>query len=181
MRRSVAIAALALSLAGCVSAPAPLQPRLETDLQSLKTRLLVLVQEERTRAGVNRAPLALDPELAKAAQAHSADMAAKGSFDTDNPEGNVAVATLLRDPDFQGFVGENSAEQYFADGAGFDPDAMARGFIAIWMASPMHRSNILDPRFDRIGIGVSLTGNAIYATEVFATDLGLPPPRDAMR
>lgn len=177
MKRRIALAVLALSLTGCASVPAPMQPRLETKLQALKTSLLLLVQQERVRAGVNTRPLALDSELAMAAQAHSADMAAKGSFDTDNPEGNVAVATLLRDPDFQGFVGENSAEQYFTIGARFDPDAVARGFLAIWMASPMHRSNILDPRFDRIGIGVSVRGNAIYASEVFATDLGLSPRR----
>jgi uncharacterized protein YkwD len=172
MRRRFAPFAFAVALAGCATTP-PQRPPVATDVEALKARLLALVEQERRDAGIMAKPLAFDPELATAAQAHSNDMAAKDSFDTENPDGNVAVASLLRDPNFQGFVGENAAKEYFSLGSGFDPDMMARGLLAIWMQSPSHRSNILDARFDRTGIGVAIRGNAVFAAEVFATDLGL--------
>ena len=36
-----------------------------------------------------------------------------------------------------------------------------------WMKSPGHRKNILDGRFNKIGIGVKRRGNMFYATQVF--------------
>jgi len=102
----------------------------------------------------------------------------KRSFDTKNPNGNLAVNTLLsRDPKFVGFFAENSAAQYFTPSQGLDPESMARGFLQIWLESPSHRNNLMYRDFDRTGIGVAVNGNAIYAAEVFATDLGLPEPR----
>jgi uncharacterized protein YkwD len=169
---------LALALAGCANAPSPSQPpAIGMKVEALKMRLFALVQEERRRMDMSARPLALDPELSVAAQAHSNDMAAKGSFDTGTP--NVAIRTLLQDPNFHGYVGENSAEQYFSLATGFDPDTIARGFLAIWMASPSHESNLLDVRFDRTGIGIAVRGNQIYAAEVFATDLGQSQPRQS--
>jgi uncharacterized protein YkwD len=34
-----------------------------------------------------------------------------------------------------------------------------------WMDSPLHRKNILSPKYDRQGIGVAISGNDIYITE----------------
>jgi uncharacterized protein YkwD len=136
---------------------------------AIKSRLLVLVAAEREKAGAKS--LRLDPQLAEAAQAHSDDMARKRSFDTMNPNGNLAVNLLLRDPRFGGFVAENSAAQYFSPAAGIDPDAMAQGFLQIWLQSPSHRQNVIYKEFDRAGIGVAVNGNTIYASTVFAADL----------
>ena len=137
----------------------------------MKTRLLVLVAEERAKAGAKS--LRLDPQLVAAAQAHSDDMARKRSFDSMNPDGNLAVNILLRDPRFGGYVAENSAAQYFTPAAGLDPDAMARGFLNIWLASPSHHQNVVYRDFDRAGIGIAVNGNQVYAAAVFATDFGL--------
>jgi uncharacterized protein YkwD len=166
-----------LLIAGCASAPGPVPPPIQQEVALLKERLFVLIEEERHRLNAQAKPLALDPELSAAAQAHSDDMASKRSFDTMNPDGNLAVNTLLHDPKFRGFVGEISAAQYFTPAAGFDPDAYARGFLAIWLNSPDHRNNLSYANFDRTGIGVAVNGNTIYVAEVFATDLGLPDPQ----
>lgn len=168
MTRAVAFLIVAVLLAGCAGLRAP---RYEQELAAMRARLLVLVEEERVRAGAKS--LRVDPQLAAAAQAHSDDMAKKRSFDTMNPDGNLAVNILLRDPRFGGFVAENSAAQYFSPAAGIDPDAMAQGFLQIWLASPSHRLNVVYREFDRAGIGIAVNGNAIYAAALFATDFGL--------
>ena len=168
---------VAVALAACASAPAPKpSPSLEFQMGALKERLFVLVEAERHRLNEHARPLILDPGLMRAAQTHSEDMAKKRSFDVENPNGNLAVNTLLTDPKFRGFVGENSAAQYFTPMAGFDPETYARGFLDIWLKSPDHRTNLMYAAFDKTGIGIAVNGNAIYAAELFATDLGLPEP-----
>ncbi|HMI97166.1 MAG TPA: CAP domain-containing protein [Micropepsaceae bacterium] len=169
---------VAFALAACASAPVPkAPPSLEVQVGALKERLFVLVEAERHRLNDRAKPLILDPELMRAAQTHSEDMAKKRSFDVGNPDGNLAVNTLLADPKFRGFVGENSAAQYFTPRAGFDPDTYARGFLDIWLKSPDHRTNLMYEAFDKTGIGIAVNGDAIYAAELFATDLGLPEPQ----
>ena len=164
----VVVLFIAVLLAACAGVRTP---SYEQQLTAMKSRLLVLVAEERAKAGAKS--LRLDPQLTAAAQAHSDDMARKRSFDAMNPDGNLAVNLLLRDPRFGGFVGENSAAQYFSPAAGIDPDAMAQGFLRIWLASPSHRMNVIYRDFDRAGIGIAVSGNAVYAATVFATDYGL--------
>jgi uncharacterized protein YkwD len=169
---------LALALAACANKPvSPGVPPLEIEMSVLKERLFVLVEAERRRLNSEAKPLILDPELMRAAQTHSDDMASKRSFDAGNPDGNLAINTLLSDPKFRGFVGENSAAQYFTPGARIDPDTYAKGFLDIWLKSPDHRMNLTYPAFDKTGIGIAVNGNTIYAAELFATDLGLPEPQ----
>ena len=162
----VVVLFIAVLLTACVGLR---QPSYDQQVAAIKSRLLVLVAAEREKAGAKS--LRLDPQLAEAAQAHSDDMARKRSFDTMNPNGNLAVNLLLRDPRFGGFVAENSAAQYFSPAAGIDPDAMAQGFLQIWLQSPSHRQNVIYKEFDRAGIGVAVNGNTIYASTVFAADL----------
>jgi uncharacterized protein YkwD len=164
----VVVLLVAVLLAACAGLR---PPNYDQQVAAIKARLLVLVEEERARAGAKS--LRVDPQLVAAAQAHSDDMARKRSFDAMNPEGNLAVNILLRDPRFGGFVAENSAAQYFTPAAGIDPDAMAQGFLQIWLASPSHRLNVIYREFDRTGIGVAVRGNTVYAATLFATDLGL--------
>jgi len=169
--------ALAVFLAACASTPASAPAPAEDQVSALKERLFVLVEAERQHLNGEAKPLILDPELMRAAQTHSEDMAKKGSFDNGNPNGNLAVNILLDDPKFRGFVGENSAAQYFTPGTRIDPDKYARGFLEIWLKSPDHKMNLSYPRFDKTGIGIAIGGNTIYAAELFATDLGLPEPQ----
>jgi uncharacterized protein YkwD len=176
--RPVRVTACAVVLCGCAVQPtAMVQVRVEAQLDAVKENLFVLIEAEREGLNNGAKPLMLDPELMRAAQVHADDMAMKHSFDTENPEGNVAVNTLLTNPKFQGFVGENSAAQYFTPGKPIDVQSFARGFLNIWENSPDHRSNMQFPGFDRTGIGITVSGNMVYAAELFATDLGLPEPQ----
>ena len=163
---------------GCAARPMVTAPLpLNAQLDAIKERLFVLVEAERERLDSSAKPLILDPELMRAAQTHSDDMALKDSFDVDNPDGNVAVNVLLEDPKFRGFVGENSAAQYFTPGSPIDAQRFAQGFLMIWENSPDHRMNLFFPGFDRTGIGIAVRGSTIYAAELFSTDLGLPEPQ----
>jgi uncharacterized protein YkwD len=176
--KRLAILFLALALWACASQPAPQgPPPLGAQVAALKERLFVLVEAERHRLNSQAKVLILDPELMQAAQTHSDDMATKRSFDVDNPNGNLAINTLLIDPKFRGFVGENSAAQYFTPGARIDPEVYAQGFLNIWLKSPDHKMNLIYAAFDKTGIGIAVNGNTIYAAELFATDLGLPEPQ----
>ena len=163
---------------GCAARPMATAPLpLNAQLDAVKERLFVLVEAEREGLPTAAKPLILDPELMRAAQTHSDDMAMKNSFDVDNPEGNVAINVLLQNPKFRGFVAENSAAQYFTPGSPIDPQRFAQGFLTIWENSPDHRMNLFYPGFERTGIGIAVRGNTIYAAELFATDLGLPEPQ----
>ena len=173
MGRVLAPILVLLLLSACAHAPAG-PPPIAEQLAQVQQRLYRLVAEERRELNADAKPLKIDPELVDAAQAHCEAMAKKHRFDTIS-ENNVAIQHLLGDPKFQGYVVENSALQYFTPSLGIDPDAFARGFLDIWLKSPAHRANIAFAAFDRTGIGVAVSGNAIYAAEVFTTDLGLPP------
>lgn len=177
-RRFAAAAVLACFFAGCATRPAPpAQTPLQTQLNEVKQQLFLLVEAERQRLNSAAKPLMLDTELTHAAQTHADDMARKHSFDVDNPEGNVAVNTLLLNPKFRGYVAENSAAQYFTPGTPIDVQRFAEGFLSIWTNSADHRMNIEFPGFERTGIGLTVSGNMVYAAQLFATDLGLPEPQ----
>jgi uncharacterized protein YkwD len=174
--RKIRVIAWALMVCGCAARPVPAIPPSVAQLEAVKQNLFVLVEAERQQLKNGAKPLMLDPELMRAAQIHADDMAMKHSFDVENPDGNPAVNTLLLNPKFRGFVGENSAAQYFTPGRPIDAQSFARGFLNIWENSPDHRSNLGFPGFDRTGIGLTVSGNMVYAAELFATDLGLPEP-----
>ncbi len=42
---------------------------------------------------------------------------------------------------------------------------IAQSTVQGWMDSPPHRKNILSPKYDQQGIGVSISGHEIYVTE----------------
>ena len=44
---------------------------------------------------------------------------------------------------------------------------IADEIVTGWMNSPGHRQNMLDPSFDRIGVGVTFKGRTVYATQNF--------------
>ena len=176
MRRLV-IGFVLLLLAGCAAMPGRPPPLSREQLAAVRARLYALIVEERMKLNSDAKPLRLDPELTAAAQAHSDDMAKRRAFDASNAaETNIAVQRLAANPTFQGYVGENSAMQYFTPGAAIDPDAVARTFVDLWLKSPEHRGHIGFAGFDRTGVGIAANDNEIFAAQIFVTDLGLPAP-----
>ena len=100
-----------------------------------------LLNAERVERGLT--PVAVDPRLALAASRHAEDMAARGYLSHVSPEGcDVRCRTL--DVGLPGPVGENIA---FA--------ATAQAAMRMWVRSPAHLANIIDPRWRSLGSGVA--------------------------
>jgi uncharacterized protein YkwD len=160
-----------LVVAGCAGVPDGPPPPSAAQLAEVEERLFLRVGELRARQANGVMPLILDPELVMAARAHSEAMAQRRAFDSGPVEDNVAIQRLMANPRFYGFVGENSAMQYFTPEAEFDPDQLAEVFLGLWLRSDEHRNHILSNAFARTGIGVAVNGNELYAAQVFAGDL----------
>lgn len=142
----------------------------------LEQRIFELVQDERHKINPGAKPLALDSELMGIARRHSEDMAQKNYFAHASPQGVTSASLIMdEDQDFQGLLGENLAAQHFALQEGVDVETFARRFVQIWLASPAHKDNLAFAAYDRSAVGAAVGGDTIYVTELFATDLGLPP------
>lgn len=118
-------------------------------------------------------PLAFDEDVAAVARAHSADMAERGYFSHESPEGEGPDDRL--DEFFPWScrgIGENIAKV----GLGPDdaPETVAERVVSGWMDSPGHRENVLREAFDEQGIGVAITdGDYVLATQNFCSTTGL--------
>jgi uncharacterized protein YkwD len=97
--------------------------------------------------------------LEAAANEHARDMYERGFFDHVNPDGEGPAERALRAGFCHPWVGENVAE-------GFLTPASAQ---AAWEASPEHNTNMLDPRYDLVGMGHYVAPTGLhYWVQVFA-------------
>ena len=111
------------------------------------------------RAKHQLAPLRLDPALADLADFYACRLVEGGFFDHEDPFDGSTVDGRAANFGYAFLkIGENlAAGQRTIDEV-----------MAAWMASPEHRSNILDPAFMDIGIGVKLGGESgIYWVQEF--------------
>lgn len=98
---------------------------------------------ERKKNGLSE--LIKDPQLSKAAEIKLQDMFQKQYFQHVSPSGD-SVSDVVRKTGYEYIVvGENLALGVFA---GDDQ------VVAAWMASPGHKKNILDSRYQEIGLAV---------------------------
>jgi len=109
--------------------------------EDLEAKMLVLVNEEREKAGLK--PLAADPELQQVARAHSRDMFARGYFAHEDPDGQDPFDRMRKAGVQFSTAGENLALAQTVEQA-------HEGL----MKSPGHRANILQRQFGRVGIGI---------------------------
>src|SRR5262249_48232425 len=128
--RRVVVVLLALAIAACATTPKP-PPPIEDQMQALKMRLFLIVEEKRHRIESRAKPLMLDPQLTAAAQAHAEAMAKVHAMDGKNGSDNPAIRALMADPKFQGFVGENVAQQYYNAPQGIDVEVYAQTYLDI--------------------------------------------------
>ena len=171
--RRILVLLLALLIAACAGRSSP--PPIAEQMQSLQMRIFLIVEEKRHRIETRAKPLMLDPQLVEAAQKHAEAMARVHAMDGQNGENNPAIKALMDDPEFQGFVGENVAQQFYHAPKGIDVDAFAQGFLDIWMKSDEHRRNLAFYGFNRTGIGVATDGKAIFVSQIFSADMGSRP------
>lgn len=116
--------------------------------------LLVAHNEQRAQNGVG--PMQLDSRLNEAAQKHSNYQAAL-HWMTHLGEGGFA-ARIARTGFSSGPIGENVA---------WESNPSVSSVMTMWMDSPGHRRNILDPNFVAVGFGVAKDSRGTYWTADF--------------
>lgn len=134
MRAFIAALLVALAIVGASVASA--NTCHASDITS--QRIIELTNQNRT------APVVEDLLLDKAAQAKANDMASKGYF-AHSYQARTGW-DFMRQHNYQYyFVGENLAVDFKS----------SKALMKAWMNSPSHRANIINPRFNRIGIGIA--------------------------
>jgi uncharacterized protein YkwD len=116
-----------------------------------------LTNKERAHAGLR--PLEINMSLMNAARDHSADMARNQKL-SHTIKGKSLTYRIKETGYIYIAAGENAA---YAKGC---PDHI----LKLWMQSPRHRKNILNPQYEEVGLGVSRTPDGYkYFTQIFAT------------
>ncbi|MEU2062610.1 CAP domain-containing protein [Streptomyces sp. NPDC013455] len=141
--------------AASTAAAAPSTPPPTATASTVTARVVQLVNAERAKAGCR--PLTLNSTLTKAAQAHSADMAAHRNMSHTGSDGSGPGDRITAAGYTWSSYGENVAYGYST------PEAVMAG----WMSSPGHRANILNCGFEEIGVGLAQPGS--YWTQDFGT------------
>ncbi|SHN80628.1 Uncharacterized conserved protein YkwD, contains CAP (CSP/antigen 5/PR1) domain [Geodermatophilus obscurus] len=139
--------------------------------------ILDRVNDERTERGL--APVEWDEELAAVARSWSAEMARTGQLRHQDIGGLLAREDLS---DLQG-IGENVFQSTGPVPAGT--------IHAGWMRSDGHRVNVVNPGWNRLGVGVHCAENgSVWATQEFGRTIGAdlpavatttPPPEPLVR
>jgi uncharacterized protein YkwD len=123
-----------------------------------------LANAARRRQGLP--PLRGDQALAAAARRHSGDMLARHYFSHVNPDGLSASQRLPRD--YARMLRQSGENIWMGSGQNpTDPRGLAQTIMANLMASPGHRRNLLDPQYNRLGVGVVAWGQEVRATQDF--------------
>jgi uncharacterized protein YkwD len=137
-------ATLLAALLAPVLAAAAVACEVPAGLPALRAAVVADVNAARRRAGL--APLAADPALVAAAQAHACDIAGRGRLSHRGADGSDVGRRLRREGYDWSQANENVA---------LGPRTPAAA-VARWMASPGHRANILARRSREAGAGVAL-------------------------
>ncbi len=133
-------------------------------LAAIYSNVLVLLTNKE-RAAQNISELKVNPLLEKAAQMKADDMASKGYFAHNTPEGKTPWYWISQAGYKYIFAGENLAVNFV------DSEDVQKA----WIASPGHKSNILNPKYTEIGIATS-TGiykgkSAIFVVQMFGAPM----------
>ena len=155
LTKALAIAALTL---------APLSPNLhsqnafaaENNLTVAEQYLLAAANEARANQGLP--PVRLDPVLSEASAQHAREMANHADI-SHQFDGEPELATR----------GANAGAHFslISENVGEAPSSVI--IHDLWMHSPGHRANLLDPNVDSIGIAIVTRDNQLYAVEELAS------------
>ncbi|MFH0837812.1 MAG: septal ring lytic transglycosylase RlpA family protein [Patescibacteria group bacterium] len=128
---------------------------LSSDPGALQSEMLQLVNADRAAQGFG--PVSLNSSLTQLSQAKSDDMAERGYFGHWNPEG-MTSNDLRKNYAIAQYVSENIARDVSVSLAEYG-----------LMRSASHRSNILNPEWQRVGFGFTQDGdNGIIFVQIFS-------------
>jgi uncharacterized protein YkwD len=163
---SAALAALALA-SSLTLAASPRDALVARDSpDSIHARVVALVNVARSKSrkcGATRftaaRSLESSRELDEAATRHARDMARKKYFDHRGRDGSQPKDRVLRAGYQPRLTGENIA---------LGPES-AEETVAGWLASPGHCANIMDSRFEHIGVGLAVGRGRgqVYWVQIF--------------
>ncbi|HEX3095601.1 MAG TPA: CAP domain-containing protein [Patescibacteria group bacterium] len=157
--------------------PAPLRGLIDPSANSHLTDVGVVTATNDQRQQNGRSILHSNAKLKAAAEAKIDDMFAKQYFEHKSPSGK-SPADLVREQDYEYIVvGENLALGNFKDDV---------ALVDAWMNSPGHRANILNPKYQEIGVAVrkgQFEGKEVWlAVQEFGAPLSTcPSPSDALK
>lgn len=126
------------------------------DVKALELRVVTLVNQQRANNGLPA--LKLNWEVSRVARYKSQDMIDKKYFDHQSPTYGSPFNMM-----------ENFGIKFSAAGENIaygqkTPEAVMNS----WMNSPGHRSNILNPTYNQIGVGAAKSSNGtFYWTQMF--------------
>lgn len=141
------------------------------DREAVEDHIHDRVNAVRTAYGLGY--VARDPGVDALAYSHAADMQARGYYSHDSPEGitpmgrGLAAGHACHRSDGSYGIAENIASSYtyssvvslwwlpkynWLDGE----DGMAADLMDMWLTSPGHRQNILNPYHNSLGVGVAI-------------------------
>lgn len=133
----------------------------DAHLVSLESALYTAVNTVRRQQGL--IPLQRDPAVDAVARAHSLDMVMRGYFAHETPEGLTPPDRLQRG----GVTDITLAGENVGLTNRGDPNAE---IVQGWLASPIHRQNLLAPMFNTTGIGVARAADGtLYYTQLYVT------------
>ncbi|TQJ51567.1 CAP domain-containing protein [Phycicoccus sp. SLBN-51] len=141
--------------ARATSTPKP-SPKPVAASSGVAAQVLTLVNAERAKAGCGA--LATSSALQRAAQGHSADMAANDYFSHTSQDSRTFADRIRA----AGYTGGAIAENIAAG------QATAGAVMTSWMDSPGHRANILNCAYRYLGVGYAKGGTyGTYWTQDF--------------
>jgi uncharacterized protein YkwD len=164
---------LAAGAAGAFAAGAPAAPQApSTSLRSLESSVLVDINVFRRAHGLAR--LRLNPGLNGAARQHSRQMAADGYFAHESADGSAFWKRVQR------FYPSSSA-RVWSVGENLvwsSPSLDAKQALQLWLASPEHRANLMNPRWREIGVSAvhAAAAPGVFnglAVTIVTTDFGV--------
>jgi uncharacterized protein YkwD len=147
-RMAVGLVALAVACGPAAAPAASARPLDDHHAVASSLASEVLAELNGTRARRGLVALRLAPSLSAAALNHSREMAKNGYFDHKSADGSSFWKRVER------YYPQGRA-QMWSVGENLlwsSPGIDAPGALQMWMASPEHRKNMLDPRWREIGI-----------------------------
>jgi uncharacterized protein YkwD len=119
-------------------------------------------------------PLQLNPRLNAAAREHTLQMAQDGYFAHDSADGSVFWKRI------QSFY-PSGAWAFWSVGENLlwsSPDVSPAWAVQMWLASPEHRANLMDPRWREIGVAAvhEVAAPGVYQgsdVTIVTTDFGV--------
>ena len=171
MGRVLALLAAALVVAVAPSAGSARPSGTQTRATRLQVALLAQINSFRAAHGLAR--LRVSGGLTAAANAHSTQMARLGFFSHNSANGQSFSRRIARSYSARGFRSWSVGENLVWGG----PDIAAARAFQLWLASPPHRANLLNPSWREIGLGAvhSTSAPGVYggrAATVVTADFG---------